>query len=130
MTKDEALKMAAEALERSVATCFDQYSHQQLMSHPNHFINQAITAIKEALAQPEQQAEPPEWPLIKNILDEYGLDAIAFVAEWKAAQRPWVGLTDDEIRALASWWPSYDQMPALMVLAKKIQENLKERNNG
>lgn len=45
-------------------------------------------------------------------------------------QRPWVGLTDDEIRALASWWPSYDQMPALIVLAKDIQENLKERNNG
>jgi len=40
-----------------------------------------------------QQAEPPpEWPLIKNILAEYGLDAIAFVAEWKAAQQqaePW-----------------------------------------
>ena len=40
------------------------------------------------IAQPEQQAEPPpEWPLIKNILAEYGLDAISFVAEWKAAQQ-------------------------------------------
>ena len=48
-------------------------------------------------APPQQQAEPPpEWPLIKNILDEYGLDAISFVAEWKAAQRPWVGLTDED----------------------------------
>lgn len=46
----------------------------------------------------------------------------------KAPQRPWVGLTDDEIRALASWWPSYDQMPALMVLAKDIQNSLKEKN--
>ena len=55
----------------------------------------AITALKAAL---EQQAEPPpEWPLVKNILDEYGLDAIAFVAEWKAAQRPWVGLEAEEI---------------------------------
>ena len=45
----------------------------------------------------EQQAEtPPEWPLVKNILAEYGLDAIAFVAEWKAAQRPWVDLTDGD----------------------------------
>tara|TARA_R110000868_G_scaffold206331_1_gene455084 strand:- start:50 stop:874 length:825 start_codon:yes stop_codon:yes gene_type:complete len=95
--------------------------------------------------QRQQQAEPPpEWLLIKNILDEYGLDAIAFVAEWRAAQqqaepiayfdfqelkfswakhmkispvpvsikvdpmklyseaaqRPWVGLTDDEITEL------------------------------
>jgi hypothetical protein len=48
----EALKLALEALERSVATCFDQYAHHQVMSQPSHFINQAITAIKAALAQP------------------------------------------------------------------------------
>ena len=59
MTKDEALKLALEALERSVATCFDQYAHQQVMSQPDHFINQAITALREALAQPEQ--EPVAW---------------------------------------------------------------------
>ena len=93
----------------------------------------AITALRTALEQPEQQAEPeqeqkyekriapysttlsmllntappqqqaeppPEWPLIKNILAEYGLDAISFVAEFKAAQRPWVGLTGLEQKAL------------------------------
>ena len=100
----------------------------------------------EAKMRVEQQAEPPpEWPLIKNILAEYGLDAISFVAEWKAAQqqtegqehmkhektfdaigklkdielelhrlknalemankgldaqRPWVGLTPDEVKHL------------------------------
>ena len=49
----------------------------------------------------EQQAEtPPEWPLVKNILDEYGLQAISFVADWKAAQRPWVGLTEEEVKHL------------------------------
>ena len=91
----------------------------------------AITALRTAL---EQQAEPPpEWPLIKNILAVFGLDAISFVAKWQAAQqqaepicpdckaevlyecvacssnnypppqqaepvaqRPWVGLTEDE----------------------------------
>ena len=46
---------------------------------------QAITAL---LAVLEQQAEPPpEWLLIKNILDEYGLQTIDFVAEFKAAQQ-------------------------------------------
>ena len=54
MTK-EALKLALEALERSVSTCFTQYSHEQVMSRPEHFINQAITAIKEALAEPAQE---------------------------------------------------------------------------
>ena len=91
MTKDEALKLALEALE-----CTE---------HPqDHY--EAITAIKEALAQPE-----PEY--------------LAFM---DTPQRTWVGLTDEEIKALASWWPSYDQMPALMVLAKDIQNSLKEKN--
>jgi hypothetical protein len=57
--KDEALKLALEALEKSVATCFDRYSHEQVMSRPEHFINQAITAIKQALAAPVQ--EPVAW---------------------------------------------------------------------
>ena len=47
--------------------------------------------MQQALEQPvqeQQQAEPPpEWLLIKNILDEYGLQAIDFVAEFKAAQQ-------------------------------------------
>ena len=50
MTKDEVLKLALEALEKSVATCFDRYAHEQVMSRPEHFINQAITAIKQARA--------------------------------------------------------------------------------
>ena len=55
---------------------------------------------EEPLYTTPPAAQPPaEWELIKNILAEYGLDAIAFVAQWKAAQRPWVGLTDDEIDA-------------------------------
>jgi hypothetical protein len=50
MTKDEALDKALEALEKSVATCFDRCAHEQVMSRPEHFINQAITAIKQARA--------------------------------------------------------------------------------
>jgi hypothetical protein len=56
MTK-EALRLALEALERIIATCLDPYSHEQVRSRPEHFINQAITAIKEALAQREQDGE-------------------------------------------------------------------------
>ena len=40
------------------------------------------------ICPPQQQAEPPpEWPLIKNILAVFGLDAISFVAKWQAAQQ-------------------------------------------
>jgi len=52
-------------------------------------------------------------------VDSEGIEVVA---------KQWVGLTDEEIKALASWWPSYDQMPALMVLAKDIQNSLKEKN--
>ena len=58
--------------------------------------------MQQALEQPvqeQQQAEPPpEWLLIKNILDEYGLQAIDFVAEFKAAQQV-VGVTHCQCEA-------------------------------
>ena len=44
MTKDEALKLAMEALENAE---YGDYDKKEL--------NEAITAIKEALAQPEQE---------------------------------------------------------------------------
>jgi hypothetical protein len=47
---DKALDLALEALEKSVAACFDRCAHEQVMSRPEHFINQAITAIKQARA--------------------------------------------------------------------------------
>jgi hypothetical protein len=42
---------------------------------------------------------PPWWPAVENILNEYGLQAIDFVADFKAAeqsQRTWVGSGDLE----------------------------------
>lgn len=56
----EVLKQALEALERSVATCYDQYAHQQVMSQPNHFINQTITSLRQAIKELESQ-EPVAW---------------------------------------------------------------------
>ena len=119
----QAAQQALEALEaitRSVQS-----------DHQAEIAEDAITALRTALEQqaepvqeqkyekriapysttlsmllnttpPQQQAEPPpEWPLIKNILAEYGLGAISFVAEFKAAQRPWVGLTDEDWKWVA-----------------------------
>jgi hypothetical protein len=73
-------------------------------------------------------AQPPaEWELIKNILDEYGLDAIAFVAAWKAAQRPWQGLTDEDVNKESAMIASQMKLAfhAGMYVAQKI---LQERN--
>ena len=76
---------------------------------------------------PPQQADPPppEWPLIKNIIAEYGLDAISFVAEWKAAQRRWQGLTEQDMPSGED--PMFDHLYFIagMVYADKV---LKKKN--
>ena len=83
-----------------------------------------IDALNTAL---EQQAEPPpDWPLIKNILDQYGLQAIDFVADWKAAQRPWVGLTPEEILNLFDVNDVYGSK--WVEFARTVEAKLKERN--
>jgi hypothetical protein len=43
-------------------------------------------------------------------------------------ERPWVGLTDNEIKSLPSWWPSYEDAPALIQLVKDVETKLKEKN--
>ena len=71
MTKDEALKLALEALER-----MKQHSYLRL-----DYAEQAITAIKEALAQPEQEAiygmNPDDWKdltdAVKKVRDGRGM---------------------------------------------------------
>ena len=79
-----------------------------------------IDALNTAL---EQQAEPPpEWPLIRNILAVFGLDAISFVAKWQAAQRQWQGLTDDDWAKVADMPDTFDQGVAWAAA------RLKERN--
>ena len=77
MTEREALKLALEALELEDMAC--RYEKDQTPEH----ITKAITAIREALA--EQPAPPPWWPAVENIMNEYGLQAIDFVADFKAA---------------------------------------------
>ena len=59
MTDRELMQQALEALEQSVSTCFDQYSHHEVMSRSEHFMNRAMKALRERLAQPEQ--EPVAW---------------------------------------------------------------------
>ncbi len=61
----EAMKQALEALERSVSTCFDRYAHEQVMSRPEHFINQTITTLRAAIEQAEKQ-EPVAWANINK----------------------------------------------------------------
>ena len=76
---------------------------------------QAITAIKEALAQPEQ--EPVAWLTEERY------------AQLHTPQRTWVGLTDEEVLKFRDIVPNtlgYD----LIEFAQAIEAKLKEKNNG
>jgi hypothetical protein len=99
MTKDEALKLALEALEKSTDNFPANVQHKK-----------AITAIKEALAQPAQdfKAVPKEdAPLVK----------------WAKEQKPWVGLTDEELHEICNSYYYGDKE-----LLKLIEAKLKEKN--
>ena len=101
-----------------------------------HFDKQSVGETQNPLyTHPPQRTEPPDWfPAVENILNEYGLQAIDFVADFKAAmkdaeksQRTWVGLTDDEIKTicLENGWDSSWQS---LRFARDIESKLKQKN--
>ena len=92
MTKDEALKLALEALDG--------------LSEP-YDVLKAQEAIKEALAQPEQELST--WA---------GVD---FDINTTPPQRTWVGLIDEE-------WEMTHWSPDFRAGAKWAEAKLKEKN--
>ena len=66
MTKDEALKLALEAMEYADACLKKQLTMKYKHEYAQDLLLEAGTAIKEALAQPEQ--EPVAW----NVIDPTG----------------------------------------------------------
>jgi len=48
--------------------------------------------------------------------------------EQEPVTRPWVGLTDEEIKSLPSWWPSYEDAPALILLVNDVDSILRKIN--
>lgn len=138
MTKDEALKLALEALEVANSCVDGYYIPKGKTQLPE--VEEAITAIKEALAQPEQ--EPVEWPrtmergalvqwlhleMVQHTLDEGTIDKLIEDAQAIPAtppQRKWVGLTDEEEMKLAQ-----DSMgKSRHWLVAQVEAKLKERN--
>ena len=173
MTKDEALKLALEALDdlaRYADTCelFLKETHPGKADSLRQRVTksiQAITAIKQALAAPDLQAElvkansqaehferewylrgdeleatnrqveilsdalaesrrevaalkavqPEQEPSCKNCQTKspcrakgQDLDVCSFYVPPPAAQRQWVGLTEDEIDEVFNNWPTYN----------------------
>jgi len=111
MTKDEALKLALEALE-GVLDDAPKVLDASIAGGLYEVVQcrDAITAIKEALANDalERKAENAR---------ELGLDY--------EPQRTWVGLTDDEVGNLSDFAYANDEE-----FVRNVEKHLKEKNSG
>jgi hypothetical protein len=105
MTKDEALNLALEALEWE----------ESQTAYPSRMMTNAITAIKQALA-----AQPA--PVCIGWDDKTDTPVMGYTTP-PAAQRQWVGLTDEDKLHIEIMGGKSDVMLADMVEAK-----LKEKN--
>ena len=121
MTKDEALTLALEAL--TYCEALNRPVHEQKMH--------AITAIKKALAQPEQEpvarviddGSPEgatEWIPFAKRVEPLKTGDLLYTAPPK---RPWVGLTDEELLDIADMAYAND-----LELLHNLQAKLKEKN--
>jgi hypothetical protein len=122
MTKDEALKLALEALE-CLKRDFDADQFEWEIS------DVAITAIKQALAAPVQ--EPVAWvcygaPGKRDIdfeeadINELPIGTNLYTTS-PAEQRTWVGLTDEERDEICLGDES---------IARSIEARLRDKNGG
>jgi len=126
-TEAEALKLALEALEAETDPNWECNSY-----HPK--IWEAITAIKQALAAPVQ--EPVAWmdkygEIYKDVTEVLSTDTPLYTTP-PAAQRQWVGLTDEEVIDVIHPLVMAD-MPDQATdyeIARAIEAKLKEKNNG
>ena len=146
MNKDEALRLALEALEwanKEINNWMDDAYGLEPEEHPE--IMQAITAIKAALETKEEswekfcdshcvwtdhhpdcrlaKDEPVSQPKVRtgNCLR---VGVCASEGHKIQPQRIWVGLTDEEMKAVCAQTWSYDPY----LIARAIEAKLKEKN--
>ena len=116
----EALKLALEALEDLGMKHFENTGEV--------LYKVTFTAIKEALAQPEQ--EPVAWMCADESLINKGYARFSHVCmgDWKIPvyttppQRTWVWLTNEEIKQMG--------LSNYIKVVRETEAKLKEKNNG
>ena len=145
MTQDE-LKMVLEALEDFADVI--KYENEQddigrkaccdVLSYKPHYENckakQAITAIEEALAQPEQEPVATLDDLEQEIYENTRQFVSRDVMEWMLKryyttppQRTWVGLTDEEISEVLGS-DIHDEPSGELRFIRAIEAKLKQKN--
>jgi hypothetical protein len=138
--KNEAMKLALKALEY-----IDLCDNDRDFLHPHECfqLDEAITAIKQALAAPVQ--EPVAYVVTTEVhgqmcsfihridLTKLLPDGAKLYTTPPAAQRQWVGLTDEEIERSYETAGHYQTLRpqdrfAVFALARAIEAKLKEKN--
>jgi hypothetical protein len=117
MTKDEALKLALEALENELAV--DMTNLDEIDKAAQQML-EAIWAIKQALAAPVQPVAT-----LFGSLPVYDTTPPAAQRQYPQAERTaWVGLTDEEIDLAIGFVGSIGARQD----ARAIEAKLKEKN--
>jgi len=120
MTDREAMKLALFALD-IVKIHYTQSRH----------INEAITALKERLADPMREVqrlgqEIEQEPICPECKAEVLYECVACSSNNYPPQRTWVGLTDDEVKHEWGVWKA--SLPRYVGFAKGIEAKLKQKN--
>ena len=121
----EALRMALEAMESVTVECNNFHHPKRDQNHhwakcpPVVRWDKALTAIKKALTQPEQETVGYWKEHAQGMQRDYDL----LLADYeKLAQRTWVGLTDDEISEIVRGTHNTGSF------VRAIEAKLKEKN--
>ena len=124
MSDRETMQQALECIERC-------NKHGWILADYEDEVESAITALREALEQPEQEPvafyHPHKgfyWAKPTHIAAPTVVDVppVPLYVKWKAAQRPWQGLTDDDRFEIAAEQHGWED---LLIAA---EARLKERN--
>ena len=129
MTKDEALRLALEAFNDLAAWNDGEVGSHMDEPYSAEIAREAITAIKEALAQPEQDLV--EWgvdwgpdgnsvSIIKRLADG-GIEVVGWEYAPHPPQRTWVEI-DDEDFSKALELCDFDKIAAFEFFEAKLKE--------
>jgi hypothetical protein len=124
MTKDEALRLALEALQSGVKT---QFGRLDWIEYDIELVEQAITAIKAALEAKNEPVACADNGVVNWIADKQFMHEAELYTT--PPQRTWVGLTEDEILLISADCASTHQHTDIH-FARAIEAKLKDRNSS
>lgn len=134
----EALKLALEALESCTPGDYST-GHVIEPSYDEQAVEQAITALREALAeqtallaankdlQNHFDALMNDYKKLSALCSSQGTRLMEYESSHEPESKPWVGLTDEEVDECYYWkgrqWTTDE-------LVRHVEAKLREKNNG